>query len=127
MMSKPFYVRYDVPEGLDQDALDLLRAVASANPKAARKGTNETTKTIERGTAKLVYIAMDVDPPEVVAHLPLLAEEKKIPYVYVKSRKELGEALGLKVAAASCAITDAGDQVTRLDRITDRIKEILGY
>jgi len=28
------------------------------------KGTNETTKAIERGKAKLVVIAKDVSPPE---------------------------------------------------------------
>jgi len=37
-----------------------------------RKGTNETTKAIERGIAKLVVIAEDVEPPQVVAHLPIL-------------------------------------------------------
>lgn len=56
-----------------------------------KKGTNETTKAVERGQAKLVVIAVDVDPPEVVLHLPYLCDEKKVPYIYVPSKKRLGE------------------------------------
>ena len=40
------------------------------------KGTNEVTKAIERGTAKLVAYAADVEPKEVVQHIPLLCKEK---------------------------------------------------
>ena len=54
-----------------------------------RRGTNETTKAIERGIAKLVIIAEDVTPPEVVAHLPLLCEEKKIPFIFVPTKEDV--------------------------------------
>ena len=84
-MSKPFYVNYDQPEGLASDALALLETV-SADPANIRKGTNETTKSIERSEAKLVFIALDVDPPEIVAHLPLLCKDKKIAYLYINSK-----------------------------------------
>jgi len=42
------------------------------------KGTNEVTKAIERGTAKLVVYAGDVEPKEIVQHLPLLCKEKEL-------------------------------------------------
>ena len=74
-----------------------------------KKGTNEVTKAIERGTAKLVVIAKDVNPPEITMHIPLLCQEKKIPYVEVPSREELGAAAGLQVATSSIAITEAGE------------------
>lgn len=73
------------------------------------KGTNEVTKTIERGTAKLVVIAEDVEPKEITQHLPILCEEKGIPVVRVDSKKKLGVAAGINVPTASIAIIDAGD------------------
>ncbi len=82
-----------------------------------RKGTNEVTKAIERGTAKLVVVAKDIQPPEIIMHLPLLCKEKNIPCVEVPSKEELGAAAGLQVATSSVAITEAGES-------TPIIKEI---
>ena len=106
-MSKPFYVRFEVPIEVADAAYEALRIANETG--GVRKGTNETTKAIERGRAKLVVIAEDVDPPEVVAHLPLLCEERKISYVFVPNKEKLGASTGLDVYAASACITDAGD------------------
>ena len=73
------------------------------------KGTNEVTKAIERGTAKLVVYAMDVEPKEIIAHLPRLCKEKNIPYLEVDNKQKLGIAVGLPVSASSVVIIDAGD------------------
>src|SRR3989304_2014737 len=62
------------------EAVEVARATGKI-----RKGTNETTKAIERGDAKLVVVAADVTPAEVVMHLPLLAKEKGIPCAKVPS------------------------------------------
>ena len=124
-MSKPFYVNYDQPEGLDNDALTLLENV-STDQANIRKGTNETTKSIERGEAKLVFIALDVDPPEIVAHLPLLCKDKKIPYLYVVSKDELGKACNLGVKTASCSIVNEGEVKAKIDNLAVRIKELAG-
>ncbi len=72
------------------------------------KGTNEVTKAIERGTAKLVVYASDVEPKEIIQHLPHLCREKGIHCVEVDSKKKLGIAVGLPVAASSIAVIDAG-------------------
>jgi len=53
------------------------------------KGTNEVTKAIERGTAKLVVYAGDVEPKEIVQHLPLLCKEKEIKCVEADSKQKL--------------------------------------
>ncbi len=74
-----------------------------------RKGTNETTKAIEKGEAKLVVIAKDVTPPEITMHLPLLSEEKGVTCVEVPSREELGAAAGIDTPTASIAIVVEGE------------------
>ena len=121
-MSKPFYVRFEVPPELAEKAYEAVKKARETGK--VKKGTNETTKAVERGMAKLVVIAEDVDPPEIVAHLPLLAEEKKIPYIYVPSKKKLGEAAGIEVQAASVAIVDQGDAAGLINEIAEKVKEL---
>jgi len=73
------------------------------------KGTNEVTKAIERGTAKLVAYGADVEPKEVVQHLPILCKEKNIPCIEVDKKEKLGISVGLNVSCASVCIINAGD------------------
>ncbi|RLG21924.1 50S ribosomal protein L7ae [Candidatus Micrarchaeota archaeon] len=101
------YVKFEVPKEMQNKVYEAVEKARDTGK--IRKGVNETTKAIERGTAKLVVIAGDVEPPEIVAHLPLLSEEKKVDYIYVDSKKELGMACGLPVATSAMAIVEAGD------------------
>ena len=73
------------------------------------KGTNEVTKSIERGTAKLVVYASDVEPKEIVQHIPLLCKEKGIKCVEADNKKKLGIAVGIPVSTSSVAIIESGD------------------
>lgn len=121
-MSKPYYVKYETPR-------DLVNAIYEAVPLAkqsgtVRKSTNETTKAIERGISKLVVIAEDVEPPEVVAHLPILCDERTSKYVFVPSKKDLGNALGIEVGSAAATIIDAGESQQILDQITSTVDNI---
>lgn len=119
---KPFYVRFETPKEVAEKALEIL-SVAKQTGKI-KKGTNETTKAVERGLAKLVLIAEDVDPPEVVAHLPLLCEEKKVPYVYVPSKERLGKAAGINVSAAAATVIEPGQAATDLETLVTQINEV---
>lgn len=92
--------------------------------KMIRRGVNEVTKAVDRGKAKLVVIAMDVEPEEIVMHLPPLCEEKGVPYTYVPSKVELGKAAGLQVQAASVAIVDAGEHSKLLEEIVKEIQKL---
>ncbi|MCX6656978.1 MAG: 50S ribosomal protein L7Ae [Candidatus Bathyarchaeota archaeon] len=121
--SKPFYVKFEVPKEVVEAAYEALK-VARETGKI-RKGTNETTKTIERGKAKLVLIAENVSPPEVVAHLPLLCDERKAPYVYVPDKQRIGEALGLTVGSAAAAIEETGDSEKLVAEIIEKLKGIV--
>jgi large subunit ribosomal protein L7Ae len=106
-MPRQFYVKFETPKEIADRAFQVLQ-VAKDSGKI-RKGTNETTKAIERGVAKLVLIAEDVEPPQVVAHLPMLCEERKIPYVFVSSKLELGRTAGIEVGSAAITIVEAGE------------------
>ncbi|WP_297064341.1 50S ribosomal protein L7Ae [Thermococcus sp.] len=122
-MAKPSYVKFEVPQELAEKALEAVEIARDTG--RIRKGTNETTKAVERGQAKLVIIAEDVDPEEIVAHLPPLCEEKEIPYIYVPSKKELGAAAGIEVPAASVAIIEPGKARELVEEIATKVKELM--
>ena len=84
-MSKPYYVKFETSKDLVNAVYEAVRV--SKQSGKVRKGTNETTKAIERGVSKLVVIAEDVEPPEVVAHLPILCEERNAPFIFVPSKR----------------------------------------
>ena len=119
MTPKPYYVKIEITKEVAEAAYEVLRQ-ASRTGKV-RKGTNETTKAIERGLAKLVVIAEDVQPPEVVAHLPIICDERKIPYVFVPSKEQIGPAIGIDVPTASAAIIDAGEGSQILEQVTQEL------
>ena len=102
----PIYVRFQTPKEVKDLAYDIVERARDTGKVS--KGANETTKQVERGQAVLVVMAEDVMPEEVLAHMPLLCEEKKIPYTYVHSKEELGNAAGLKVSTAAVAVVDPG-------------------
>ena len=101
------YVKTPTPSDLQAKALQAIELARQSGN--VRKGTNESTKAIERGSAKLVVIAEDVEPEEIVMHLPPLCEEKRIPFVFVASKKDLGKAAGLGVPCAAIAIASTGN------------------
>ena len=56
-----------------------------------RFGLNNVTNLVERGTAKLVCIAHDVDPIELVLWLPQLCRRKSVPFLFIKGKAALGK------------------------------------
>jgi large subunit ribosomal protein L7Ae len=113
------YVKFETPKEIVAktfEAIELARDTGRVH-----KGTNEATKAIEKGDAVLVAIAEDVDPEEIVMHLPMICAEKRVPYVYVPTKKELGAAAGLTVPSAAIAISKAGNAAELVKEIASRI------
>jgi large subunit ribosomal protein L7Ae len=121
-MPKSFYVKFEVPKELVDKAYQLVQ-IAKDSGKI-RKGTNETTKAVERAVAKLVLIAEDVDPPQVVAHLPILCEERKISYLFVPSKLDLGRSAGIDVGCAAISVLEGGEGSKTLKEIVDGTEQI---
>ncbi len=64
--------------------------------KGVRRGVKEVCKSIRKSYSGLVLLAADVTPIDVISHIPVLCEKNKIPYIYVRSRVELGLAAATK-------------------------------
>jgi large subunit ribosomal protein L7Ae len=123
-MVKGYYVKFETPQDLVNPILEAVRVAAQSGK--VRKGTNEATKAIERGISKLIIIAEDVEPPEVVAHLPIICDEQGAAYAFVPSKQELGKALGIDVTSAAAAILDSGDAQHIVDQVIESIAKVKG-
>jgi large subunit ribosomal protein L7Ae len=73
------------------------------------KGVNEVTKAVERGVAKFVVVASDIDPKELTMHLPILCKEKEIKFAEADSREKLGISVGINRPTAAIAIIELGE------------------
>ncbi len=103
----PLKFNFEITKELSEKALEAVEIARSTGK--IKKGTNEVTKSVERGVAKLVVIAQDTQPEEVIMHLPPLCEEKNIVCIPVATKEELGAAAGLQLGCASVAIISEGD------------------
>jgi len=118
----PVYADFDVPADLQDDAIEALEVARDTG--TVKKGTNETTKAVERGNADLIYVAEDVQPEEIVMHLPELADEKGIPYVFIDNQDDVGHAAGLEVGSAAAAVVDAGDAGDDIEDIAEKVEDL---
>jgi len=101
---------------MSEKAYELIE-IAKRSGKI-RKGTNEVTKAIERGKAKIVIVAEDVSPKEITMHIPMLAKEKGIKCIVVPSKEELGVAAGMPLATVAVAVVEEGDAKDQLKELT---------
>ena len=116
------YVRFQTPKEVQDLAYDIVEK-ARDNGKLS-KGANEATKQVERGQAKIVVLAEDVTPEEILVHMPLLCEEKNIPYAYVPSKQELGNSAGLHVGTSAVAILNVGKDKSSIETLVKKIEEL---
>ncbi|XP_055388178.1 NHP2-like protein 1 homolog [Condylostylus longicornis] len=99
----------------------------SLNFSQLRKGANEATKTLNRGLAEFIVLAADTKPIEILLHLPLLCEDKNVPYVFVRSKQALGRACGVSRPIVACSVTaNEGSQLkTQIQTIQQEIERLL--
>ena len=101
------YEKKELSKEIIEKSLEVIEI--ARNSGKLKKGVNETTKAVEREKAKLVVVANDINPPEIVMHLPALCEEKKIPFVVAGTKIELGSSAGLEVSTSAVTVLDAGE------------------
>ncbi len=118
------YVKFDIPDEIQNKALEALEIARDTGK--VKKGSNEATKAVERSLAQLVLIGADVEPEEIVMHLPPLCDEKRIPYVYINRQNDIGAASGLDVGSAAAAIVKPGKAKDLVDEVAKQVGALRG-
>ncbi len=112
-------------DALTQTILDHVQQ--ASHYRQLKKGANEATKTLNRGISEFIIMAADTEPIEILLHLPLLCEDKNVPYVFVPSKIALGRACGVTrpVVAASITTNDQSQIKDGILKIKDEIERLL--
>ena len=95
------HVQFETPEDLANKIYEMIDLNKNGRVK---KGSTEVTKAAERCTALVIILAEDVNPPELLAHIPLICDEKDIPYGYVPSQEFLAKGVGLAKGASAASV-----------------------
>lgn len=109
---------------LTQEILDLLQS--ATHIRQSKKGANEVTKALNRGTCEIAILAADTEPLAILLHIPLLCEDKGTPYVYVPSKSLLGRACGVSrsVIAASINSNEASELAGQIKALRDKVERL---
>ncbi|KAI1184725.1 ribonucleoprotein-associated protein [Nemania serpens] len=107
---------------LTQELLDLTQQ--AVHLRQSKKGANEVTKALNRGICEIAILAADTQPLQIVSHLPLLCEDKGVPYVFVPSKVALGRACGVSRAViAACITANEGSELAgQVRAIKDKVE-----
>ncbi|XP_004533423.1 NHP2-like protein 1 homolog [Anastrepha obliqua] len=110
---------------LTSKIMNLLQQALNYNQ--LRKGANEATKTLNRGLSDIIVMAADTEPIEILLHLPLLCEDKNVPYVFVRSKQALGRACGVSRPIVACSVTtnDGSQLKSQIQSIQHEIERLL--
>ncbi|TEB35839.1 L30e-like protein [Coprinellus micaceus] len=68
----------------------------ASKARQVKRGVKEVVKGIRKGEKGLLILAADINPIDIISHLPVLCEEAQVPYVFVASKEELGQASATK-------------------------------
>ena len=119
-----------LPAGVSPKAIplaneDLTAAIlelvgAATQNKQISRGANETIKALNKNRAEFVVIAGDTDPIETVLGLPILCEDKNVPYIFITSRAALGQACNITRSVIACAVKTKDN--SRLQKSIDALK-----
>ena len=113
-------IAFETPQDIKDSVFELVKLVGKEGNGTVKKGANEVTKCAERQTALMVVMAEDVNPPELLAHIPMICKEKNIPFIYVDSQEYLAEYSGMSrgTKTAAIAILDVGREASdRFDAV----------
>ncbi len=97
------HIEFETPKDVQDSVYELVKLVGSGEGRL-KKGSNEVTKAAERGTAQMIVMAENVNPAELLVHIPLICKEKNIPFIYVEDQAYLAEAAGMNSGAKTAAI-----------------------
>lgn len=119
------FAAFSLPALVAVTILDLTQQ--AANYKQLKKGANEATKTLNRGITEFIVMAADAEPLEILLHLPLLCEDKNVPYVFVSSKQALGRACGVSRPVIACSVlSNEGSQLkSQIQTLRNAIEQLL--
>jgi H/ACA ribonucleoprotein complex subunit 2 len=98
----------------------LVKKASSA--KIVRRGVKEVVKALRKGEKGFCIIAGDISPIDVITHLPIMCEDRDVPYLYVPSKHDLGAAASTK-RPTSCILVTPNSQFSEKELYDKLVEE----
>ncbi|EGI65624.1 H/ACA ribonucleoprotein complex subunit 2-like protein [Acromyrmex echinatior] len=102
----------------------FLSILASKYKNNVRNGLKDVQKHLRRGERGLVVFAGDVYPIDIMCHLPIICEDKDIPYCFTPSRMDIGAAMNMKRGSLVVLITESYEYRELYDEIKAAMKTL---
>ena len=120
------YIDFETPADVQEKVYELVKKIRKEGSGRFKKGMNEVIKVCERGAAKLVVMAENINPGEMMMPIPLICKERGIPYIYVADQGYLGEAVGLPEGrpTSAIAVTELEGSAEDFDSIVASANEL---
>ncbi len=98
------HIAFETPKDIQEQVYELVKAIGKDGKGKIKKGANEVTKAAERGIASMIVMAENVNPGELLAHVPMICKEKGIPFIYVEDQGYLADSAGMTAGTRTAAI-----------------------
>ena len=98
------HIAFETPKDIQEQVYELVKAIGKEGRGKIKKGANEVTKAAERGIASMIVMAENVNPGELLAHVPMICKEKGIPYIYVEDQGYLADSAGMTAGTRTAAV-----------------------
>ena len=113
------HITFETPQDVQEQVYEMVKSLGKDGRGKLKKGANEVTKSAERGTAQMVVMAENVSPGELLAHIPMICNEKEIPFIYVEDQAFLSEAAGMSSGTKTAAVAVMQVEKDALDRFNE--------
>ena len=110
------HIDFETPQDVQEQVYEMVKSLGKDGKGRLKKGANEVTKSAERGTAQMVVMAENVNPGELLAHIPMICKEKEIPFIYVEDQAYLAEAAGMSTGTRTASIAVMHIEKQGMDR-----------
>ena len=98
------HIAFETPKDIQEQVYELVKAIGKDGRGKIKKGANEVTKAAERGIASMIVMAENVNPGELLAHVPMICKEKGIPFIYVDDQGYLADSAGMTAGTRTAAV-----------------------
>ena len=113
------HIVFETPKDVQEQVYEMVKSLGKDGKGKLKKGANEVTKSAERGTAQMVVMAENVNPGELLAHIPMICKEKGIPFIYVEDQAYLSESAGMSTGTRTAAICVVQVEKEGMDRFNE--------
>lgn len=103
----------------------LFKVVKQAmEKKKLHRGLKNVEKAIRKGGTGLCILAGDVTPIDIYCHIPIVCEDRNIPYCFVPSKRNIAASIGAKRPCIIAMVIEDQDYKELFDKCVKKVSKM---